>query len=283
MAVFQEKIVIGRRRVLNMVFSVLFVYAMVVLFLFFNQRSFIYHPDRDRPSTVEAGVPDMEVIAVLPEGMDQAIEGWYMPPTDPAKPVILYFHGNGGAIDIRAPRVIPLMKEGYGVLLAEYRGYGGNPEKPTEKGFYADADAYYNWLTKQGGIPEERIVLYGESLGSGIATYLASKHHNIRGLILDSPFTSLTAVAQMRMFFIPVTFLLLDRYPSIERIGDINVPLLVLHGERDGIVPVRFGKKIYEAANQPKTLRLFPEGGHNDLYQYGAGDAVLQFLKSAKQ
>lgn len=279
MAVFQEKIVIGRRRILNLIFSVLFVYAMLVLFLFFNQRSFIYHPDRNRMSMIEAGVPEMEVMAVLPDGMEQSIDGWYRPPADPSKPVILFFHGNAGGIDIRTPRVIPLMKEGYGVLLAEYRGYGGNSGKPTEKGFYADADAYYDWLIKQG-VPEDKIVVYGESLGSGVATYLAAKHHNIRGLVLEAPFTSMTDIAQARMFFVPVIFMLLDRYPSIDRIDDINVPLLVMHGERDGVVPVRYGKKLYEAANQPKMLRLYPEAGHNDLYQHGAGADVLRFLKS---
>lgn len=278
MAVFQEKIIFGRRRILNLIFSFLFVYAVVLLFLFFNQRYFIYFPVREIPSPAEAGAPQMQVIAVLPKGMTQSIKGWYAAPADPDKAVLLYFHGNGGGVDLRVPRVLPLIEKGYGVLLAEYRGYSGNPGKPSEQGFYADAEAYYGWLREQG-IEENRIVFYGESIGSGPATYLASKHWNARGLILDAPFTSLTDIAQRQMFFVPSWLLLRDRYPNIKRIGNINMPLLVLHGERDMVVPKRYGVRLFEAAAEPKTLKLFPEGGHSDLYYYGAGQAVLEFLE----
>ena len=279
MAVFQEKIIFGRRRILNLIFSFLFVYGMIALFLFFNQRHFIYFPVKDIPSPAEAGVPDMQVIAVMPKGMTQSIEGWYAPPADDDKPVLLYFHGNGGGIDLRVPRVAPLIKRGYGVLLAEYRGYSGNPGKPSEKGFYADAEAYYAWLLDQG-IEENRIVFYGESIGSGPATYLASKNWNARGLILDAPFTSLTDIAQRQMFFMPVWLLMRDRYVNVQKIGNINMPLLVMHGERDKVVPHRYGVRLFEAAAEPKTLKLFPEGGHSDLYQFGAGQAVLEFLEA---
>lgn len=278
MAVFQEKIIFGRRRILNLIFTFLFAYAVVALFLFFNQRYFIYFPVKEIPSPAEAGAPQMQVIAVLPKGMTQSIEGWYAEPAGADKPVLLYFHGNGGGVDLRVPRVLPLIERGYGVLLAEYRGYSGNPGKPSERGFYADAEAYYSWLLEQG-IAEGRIVLYGESIGSGPATYLASKHGDARGLILDAPFTSLTDIARRQMFFVPVGLLLRDRYPNIDRIDAIDMPLLVMHGERDMIVPTRYGVRLFEAAAEPKTLRLFPEGGHSDLYYHGAGQAVLEFLE----
>lgn len=277
------KIVYNRRRVLNMIFSFLFVYATLVLFLFFNQRGFIYYPGKELMTTAQAGVPEMQVITVQPADMVDSIQGWYGRPKDPTKPVLLYFHGNGGGIDIRTGRIKPLLDMGYGVLLAEYRGYGGNPGKPTEHGLYADADAYFKWLTTQEGITDDRIVVYGESLGTGVATYLASKHWNIHGVILDAPFTSLADVAQSSMWFVPVKLLMIDRFSSIKRIQSVNSPLLVLHGEKDRVVPVRLGKKLYEAANEPKELKLYPTGGHSDLYAFGAGDAVVEFLKNTPQ
>jgi fermentation-respiration switch protein FrsA (DUF1100 family) len=277
------KIVYNRRRVLNMIFSFLFVYATLLLFLFFNQRGFIYYPGKELMTLAEAGVPEMQVITVLPEGMTESIQGWYGRPSDPSKPVLLYFHGNGGGIDIRTGRIKPLLEQGYGVLLAEYRGYGGNPGKPTEKGLYADAEAYFKWLTTQELINEDRIVVYGESLGTGVATYLASKHWNIRGVILDAPFTALTDVAQASMWIVPMKFLMLDRYSSIKRIQSVNSPLLIMHGARDRVVPVRLGKKLFAAANEPKEFKLFPTGGHSDLYEFGAGEAVVEFLKKSPQ
>jgi len=277
------KIVYNRRRVLNMIFSFLFVYATLLLFVFFNQRGFIYYPGKELMTLAEAGVPEMQVITVLPEGMTESIQGWYGRPSDPSKPVLLYFHGNGGGIDIRTGRIKPLLEQGYGVLLAEYRGYGGNPGKPTEKGLYADAEAYFKWLTTQELINEDRIVVYGESLGTGVATYLASKHWNIRGVILDAPFTALTDVAQASMWIVPMKFLMLDRYSSIKRIQSVNSPLLIMHGARDRVVPVRLGKKLFAAANEPKEFKLFPTGGHSDLYEFGAGEAVVEFLKKSPQ
>ena len=282
MAVFQEKIIFGRRRILNLIFSFLFVYALVLLFVFFNQRHFFYYPVKNIASPAEAGVPEMQVIAVQPKGMRQSIQGWYVAPARDDLPVLLYFHGNGGGIDIRAPRVSPLIKAGYGVLLAEYRGYSGNPGKPSERGFYADAEAYYAWLLDQG-IAESQIVLYGESIGSGPATYLASQHWNARGLILDAPFTSFVDVIQKQMFFVPVGLLLRDRYSNIDRIANINMPLLIMHGERDSVVSSGLGIRLYNAANGPKKLKLFSEGGHSDLYSFGAGQAVMDFLETEAQ
>lgn len=278
------KIVYNRRRVLNMIFSFLFVYVTLMLFLFFNQRSFLYYPSKSLMTQAEAGVPDMQVITVQPEGMNESIQGWYGRPSDPSKPVLLYFHGNGGGIDIRTGRIKPLLDQGYGVLLAEYRGYSGNPGQPTEKGLYADADAYFKWLTTQESISEERIVLYGESLGSGVATYLAAKHWNIRGIILDAPYTSLPDIAQGTIMGIfPVKLIMLDRFSSIKRIQSVTSPLLILHGARDKVVPIRLGKKLFAAANEPKEFKLYPTGGHSDLYAFGAGDAVLEFLKKTPQ
>lgn len=282
MAEFKGEVVIGRRRIMNVIFVGLFIYACICLFMFFNQRSFIYFPSKDRPNPVEAGLPGVEVIAINPEGMDKAIQGWYQAPSDPSKPVIIYFHGNAGGIDIRAYRIKHYIQQGYGVMMAEYRGYSGNPGKPTEKGLFADALAYYDWVTHNGNIPENQVVLYGESLGTGVAVWLASQKPNIKGLVLEAPFTSLADLIRWKFFFIPVDVLLSDRYTSLKRITDVTAPVLVIHGEKDKVVPAKYGKRIHAAANNPKTITLIAEGGHDDLYDFGAAQAILQFLGGLK-
>jgi len=266
------------RKIREMVLIVLVLYGALCLFMFFNQRSFIYFPDRSRPNPVAAGLEGVEVIAVQPEKESFSLEGWYIAPRDPGKKVILYFHGNGGSIKLRAPRAKALADAGYGVLLAEYRGYGGNPGKPSEDGFYADAVAYYNWLVQQGNYRDQDIVIYGESLGTGVASWLASIKPNFAGVILEAPYTSMTDLARLRFLFLPVDLLLKDRYTTHARLSAITSPMLILHGQRDMVVPVRHGQRVFDLAHQPKSIKIFPSAGHNDLYQHGAANVIIEFL-----
>jgi fermentation-respiration switch protein FrsA (DUF1100 family) len=266
------------KRFHEMALIALVVYVALCVFMFFNQRSFIYFPDRSRPNIAAANLERVEVIAVQPADADFSIEGWYIQPRDADKPVILYFHGNAGNISIRAPRARALAEAGYGVLLAEYRGYGGNPGKPSEKGFYEDAMAYYNWLIQRGNFKDSQIVVYGESLGTGVATWLAAQRPNLAAVILEAPYTSLTDLGRMRFFFMPVDLLMRDRYTTSARIPGITSPLLILHGRRDMVVPVRYGQKVFDLANQPKTIKIFPSAGHSDLYSHGAADEIVAFL-----
>ena len=278
----QGKVTKTRTTYVNMALSVLLFYLLFVCFLFLNQRDFIYHPQNAKPDLAASGLENVEIIAVQPIDMKESIEGWYIPPLG-TRPVILYFHGNGLNIDTRVPRIVPWIEAGYGVLLAEYRGYGQNPGNPTEIGFRADATAYMEWLTQRENIPARRIVVYGESIGSGTAVWLASQTADVAALILEAPFTSLTDIARKRFFFAPVDLLLKDRFDNKSKIRNVAAPLLVMHGARDSVVPPKYGKMLFEAANQPKELKLFPEAGHNDLHQYGAGQAVLEFLNKLEE
>lgn len=278
MAVYKGEIIFGRRRVMNMIFVLLTVYLALCLFMFLNQRHFIYFPDRSKPDRVVAGVPSMEVVVVQPDNMKDAIEGWYKSPADPEGKVVLYFHGNGGNIEIRGNRANYFMDAGYGVLLAEYRGYGANPGKPSEKGFYADAAAYMDWLLKVEKVPENKIVVYGESLGTGIATWVAQNYPGIAGVILDSPFTSMTDLARSRYFFVPVDVLLRDRFSSVSRIAEVKQPKLFLQAETDFIVPPRYGARLFAAAIEPKKLEILPRAGHSSVLEEGGGPLVLEFL-----
>lgn len=246
-----------------------------MLSLYLCQRRLLYRPNDSRPRLEDLALLGVrEVVLRTPDGL--SLFSWYLPPNS-GRPVIAYFHGNGGHIGYRAERLRRFARDGYGVLLAEYRGYAGNPGIPCEAGLYADAEASLDFLGREAIAPS-RIVLWGESLGSGLAIYLAARH-TIAGLILEAPFTSVAAAAQHRYPFVPAARLVRDRFDSLSRIGQVTAPLLVLHGERDMIVPVRHGRTLLDAASAPKEGWFAPGGGHQNLAQFGALDAAIAFIE----
>lgn len=202
---------------------------------------------------------------------------WYFPPSVKEKPVLLYFHGNAGHYGHRLPKVQDYLAAGYGVLLAEYRGYGGNPGTLGERELYRDGRAYMKWLEREKEIAPEQVILYGESIGSGVAVQMATEY-SVRGLVLEAPFSSLLDVASKTYFFVPVRFLLKDTYNNIQKIGRIKAPLLIMHGRKDNVVPFWQGRRLFEAAGEPKKFIEIPDGGHNDLYNRGISRYVLEFL-----
>jgi len=255
--------------------SALAAYAVLVSGIYVFQRHLLYFPDVSHPelgALAELGVREVKVTTA--DGV--SLLSWYLPPRD-GRPVIAYFHGNGGHIGYRAERLRRFGRDGLGVLMLEYRGYGGNPGSPTEAGLHADATAAVDFL-EDCGIMSNRLVLYGESLGSGVAVSLAAQH-DVAGLILEAPFTSVAEVAQYHYSFVPASILVRDRFDSLSRIAKVKAPILVLHGERDRIVPVRFGRALFDAAPEPKELWLAPEAGHEDLAWFGALEAVRSFLE----
>lgn len=247
---------------------IVFVYISSLTYLYFNQRNMMYFPDTTRPVPVKG----VETINVKTEdGLD--LQAWFLPPADKNKPVILLFHGNAGNFSHRLWKAALFHEKGYGVLLAEYRGYGGNPGKISEQGFYNDGRAYTDYLIQRG----YKIVLYGESIGTGVATRMAAEYE-ILGLILEAPYTSIGAVAQSVYPVVPVKLLLRDRFPSIDIIGKVKAPKLFIHGALDRTIPVRFGQKLFETAPEPKTFILLESAGHNDLYDHSAAEHVIRFL-----
>jgi fermentation-respiration switch protein FrsA (DUF1100 family) len=190
-------------------------------------------------------------------------------------PVILYFHGNGGSLRWRVDRFRALTGDGSGLVALSYRGYGGSSGRPSETGLMEDAQAAYAFA--RAHYPPERIVVWGESLGSGLAVALAAQKPAGR-LVLQSPFTSAADVAAAMYWFVPVRWLMKDQFRSDLAIGKVTVPVLVLHGERDRIVPIALGERLYALINAPKRFVRFPGAGHNDLGAYGAIEAAKQFL-----
>jgi uncharacterized protein len=253
----------------------LIAYLMVLAYLYVFQRQLLYFPDRSRPHLgAVAQLGAREVLLTTADGL--SLLSWYLPPRE-GRPVILYFHGNGGSIGGRADRMQRFGHEGYGVLLAEYRGYGGNPGAPTETGLFDDARAASDFLRREG-IAAGRLVLYGESLGSGVAVHLATTQP-IAALILESPYTSVGALAQYHYPYIPAGLLIWDRFDSLSRIGEVKAPVLILHGGHDRIVPDRFSRALLAAAPEPKESWFAPDAGHEDLAGLGALDQVVSFIE----
>ena len=250
-------------------------YAALVGGLYLFQRQLLYLPDRTRPELLgleKLGV--REVTLTTEDGL--SLLSWYLP-GHPGRPVIAYFHGNGGHIGYRAERLLRFAQEGFGALMAEYRGYGGNPGTPSETGFYNDGRAALAFLAREGVAPS-RLVLYGESLGSGVAVALAAEHE-IGALILEAPFTSVAEVAQCHFPYVPASRMVIDRFDSLSRIGRVKAPILVLHGERDRVVPIRYGRALFDAGPEPKEGWFAPEAGHEDLARYGSLDVVVAFIE----
>ena len=251
------------------------VYLGVAATLYFKQRQILFRPNVSRPDLAAAGVPGLQAITLRAEPSLDLL-AWWLPPPAPDRPVLLYFHGNGGNLGDRAARLRHFAAAGFGVLLPEYPGYGGNPGAPSEASLFATATAALAYL-RAGAISGRRITVYGESLGTGVAAWLAAQHR-FGGLVLESPFTSITALAAGRYPFLPVRMLVRDPFDTLARIGRIEAPLLVALGERDEVVPPWMGRAVFAAAPEPKHLWTAASGSHEDLAQFGLLGEVTRFI-----
>ena len=262
-----------------------FMRAAVVLYvalfagLYLVQDKLLYTVDPVHTTPAEAGLSDVAEFK-LPTPDGETLVGWYGK-ARPGQPTLLYFHGQGGTLLARKPRFQRFMSEGWGVYAITWRGYGGSTGTPSEEHNVADAHLAYDALRRSGVAPED-IVIYGESLGTGVAVQLATKVDAV-GLVLDAPYTSTADVAQERYPFFPVRLGMHDTYESSRFIGHVHIPLLILHGEDDRVIPMRFGQRLFALANEPKQLALFAHGRHSDLYFHGALDAVRTFIAGLRK
>jgi uncharacterized protein len=247
-------------------------YGALIALLYLTQRAIQYFPERFRTTPAAAGLPQAEEV-LLDTADGERVIAWHVPPRG-KKPVVLYFHGNGGSLRMRVDRFRALTADGTGLVALSYRGYGGSSGAPTEAGLAADASAAYAFTTAR--YPAESIVLWGESLGSGVAVALAAEMP-IGYLVLQSPFTSAADVAVQRYWFVPVRLLMKDQFRSDLRIGKVTAPVLVLHGDRDNIVPMALAERLYGLINAPKRFVRFAGVGHNDL-GVQAVEAAKQFI-----
>tara|TARA_Y100000590_G_scaffold339988_1_gene387667 strand:- start:13 stop:828 length:816 start_codon:yes stop_codon:yes gene_type:complete len=255
-------------------------YALLVIIVFFFQRSLLYHPSinnylKDNQNNNEP--TEIEKVKIITKDKI-TLNGWFYFNTDSDSKTILLLHGNAGSLENRTYKLNHFKNLNLNFLIIAWRGFSGSKGKPNEKGLYEDAKSAINWL-KERGVKEKNIILYGESLGTGVAVEVA-QNKNYGGIILESPFTSMVNMGKKYYPFFPVKFLLKDKFESDKKINKINIPILIIHGKVDKIVPYKMGQKMYELANEPKYFYSQEYGDHMVEYDKKLLLALKRFVES---
>ncbi len=240
-------------------------YILLVTLIVFAQRSLIYSPTIEGSKIPTDFGAKFERISI-PASIGPIRQGWFVRDESNPKPILVYLQGNGGALSARAKVSALFSSIGVDTVMLSYRGYGDSgfgQIGPTETHIYEDAQAAYDFA--RAHVPENKIIVWGHSLGAAVAAYLGTRNHPA-GVILESPFTSIESMAPVRYpwLWIP-SFLIFDKFPTIEYVKNLNAPLLVMVAQRDTIIPPSFGAAVFEAAKEPKTFLSLTETGHNDL------------------
>jgi uncharacterized protein len=259
-------------------------YALLVALVWLLQSRFIYYPGMGREivTTPSAhGTPYEDLTLQTSDG--ERLNAWWVPVESPRGAVLL-LHGNAGNISHRIDYALMFRRLGYSTLLLDYRGYGRSTGSPTEQGTYLDAESAWRWLTITQRLRERDIVVFGESLGGGVASWLAARHQ-VRALILASTFTSAVNLGSELYPFLPVRLVSRFRYDTLARLGNVRAPVLVVHSRGDEIIPFSHGRRLFEAAREPKTM-LELAGGHNQGLVFAREEwvkALAAFLQTANK
>jgi uncharacterized protein len=251
--------------------SVVLAYFIIILFVYFYQRNLLYHPSENNYLNDKITFNYEEIFIETDKNIK--LKSWFIKKDLNKFKTILIFHGNAGNLFNRVYKLNELNKLDVNILLISWRGFSGNKGKPTEKNLYYDAEEAVKWLNNRGA-KSKNIILYGESLGTGVATELGISNE-FGGIILESPFTSIANAAKIYYPYLPVNIILKDRYDSIGKIKIITTPILIMHGKKDNIVPQKMGLELYEKANQPK-FNYFPE---NDDHMMEYNNTLLNNIK----
>ena len=238
--------------------SIILAYIIIVLFTYLYQRKLLYHPSENNYTGDEIQFDYKEVFIEVDK--DVKLKSWFLEKDLKKNKTILYFHGNAGDLTNRVNKLNELNKLDVNILIISWRGFSGNQGKPTEKNLYNDARKSVEWLNETG-VTNKNIILYGESLGTGVATELG-QNNSFSGIVLESPFTSIADAAKIYYPYLPVNLLLKDRYDTIKKIKNIKIPVLIMHGKKDNIVPFFMGEKLYQMANEPKYKYFSEEDDH---------------------
>lgn len=252
-------------------------YVAGLVLLFAKQRIMLFPiPTAERTAPAAAGLPEAEE-HVLTTSDGEKVIVWHVP-AKPGRAVVLFFHGNGDFLAGLAGRFKAITADGTGLVALSYRGYAGSSGAPSEDGLLRDGAAAYSFATAR--YDAQRIVAWGFSLGTGVAVALASEHP-IGKLILEAPYTSIADVAASQFRFIPVRLLIRDPLHSDERIARVTAPLLIVQGAQDQAIPIAFGEKLFALAHEPKQFVRIPEGGHDDLGNFGMIEIARRFINGS--
>ncbi|WP_299488273.1 alpha/beta hydrolase [Acaryochloris sp. IP29b_bin.137] len=257
-----QTILIGLFSGLRLLLTPFLIYVGFALYIFFKADSMIFLP---QPSSY----PDTDEVIKLPVTAKEQISALYLPNPN-AMFTLLYIHGNAEDLGDIRPRLEQLQQSGFSVFAYDYRGYGTSDGQPSEQNAYEDVKQVYLYLTQTLGVNPNRLLVQGRSLGGGSAVYLATQYP-VAGVILESTFTSTFRVV------VPIPILPFDKFTNLQRLPQIHVPILVIHGEADSVIPIAQGRQLYAAASAPKQMLWVPSAGHNNVPQI-AGERYYQAL-----
>ena len=246
-------------------------YALVLIFIYLNQRNLLYHPAENNYLNDKIEFNHKEVW--IKTENDIKIKSWLIKKDLEKYKTLIFFHGNAGNLFNRVHKLNELNKLDINILIISWRGFSGNSGKPTEKNLYTDARLSIKWLNNMG-VSNNKIILYGESLGTGVAVELGQKN-TFSSIILESPFTSMAKTAKIYYPYLPINLLLKDRYDSIDKIDKIRSPVLIMHGMKDNIVPHEMGVMLFQKANHPK-YSYFPK---NDDHMMDFNEKLLDTIR----
>ena len=252
------------------------IYFLIVISTYIFQRSLLYHPSENN-YTGDQLLVSIEKVKIKTQDNIELIS-WYHKKNINDYKTLVFLHGNAGSLQNRIHKINHFKNMNINFLLVAWRGFNGNEGSPTEKGLYEDANSAIRWLEKKG-VDEKNIIIYGESLGTGIATEIA-QHRKFAGVILESPFTSMIEAGYDKYPFLPVRLLLKDKYESYKKIKNIKVPILVMHGKMDNVVPFHMGKKMYELASEPKYYYFSDYDNHMMEYNEKLLNSLKDFIYS---
>jgi fermentation-respiration switch protein FrsA (DUF1100 family) len=238
--------------------SLIVAYVVLIIFIYFYQRNLLYHPSENNYQNDKIQFNYDEVFIKVDEKIK--LKSWLIKKDFKKLKTLVIFHGNAGHLSNRIYKLNELYKLDINILLISWRGFSGNKGSPTEQNLYKDAEATIKWLNEQE-IKNNQIILYGESLGSGVAVEIGKKN-NFNSIILESPFTSIENSAKIYYPYLPVKLLLKDKFNSISKITMINIPILIMHGKKDDVVPFSMGKELFEKANSPKHSYFTSDDDH---------------------
>ena len=262
---------------LNILILLLIGYGCLLAGLYLFQRKLMYHPDPDQP--IPAQYRLFETVKInVPSHDDLDLLSWYQAPKAPENRVILYFHGNAGSLGGRSDKAARFIDQGFGFLFPSYRYNAGIGGDPSEQALIQDGKYALEWLLNQG-YETDQIILYGESLGSGVAVALATEYQ-VNAVILEAPYSSVADVAQGIYWFMPVQWLVHDKFDSVARVTDTNSPILIVHGTQDRTIPIRYGRKLHQATQGKSEFVAIEGAGHADLYDYGMAPHLFRFLST---
>ena len=261
---------------LYLIVVLIFLYVSICTYMYSTQRDILYRPHIIRPPLVDklnAKIKEVEISTAN----DVRLKSWFYK-NNQNKYTILFLHGNNGNLETRIYKINEFKNLNLNYLIISWRGFNGNNGKPSEQGLYDDARSAVKWLEKNN-IPKNRIILYGESLGTGVAAEIA-QNEKFAAVILESPYTSIVDVAKVRYPYLPVNLLLKDKFLTIEKIKNISAPVFVIHGILDGMIPVYMGKKVFDEVKS-KKYGYFPEHSrHMIRYDSQFISELQRFIKS---